>query len=422
MPNETKKLNGRLRRYGVRALLVAGLAALLLVALRPAPLLIDAELVDVGPVVQSIEEEGRTRVAARYRLSAPLAAESRRLILQPGDRVTAGQPLVVLDPLAAPALDAREIAAAVARRDGAAEALAAAEKEREAVGAEARLAAAELERGRQLATGGGIAAAELERLLAAAERGAALERAAAHRVRLARHELTLAGTALAYAGERDGAAAGTIQLRSPVDGVVLRRHFESARVVTPGEALIEIADPASLEVEVDLLSTDAVRLAPGLRVLLERWGEERVLEGRVRLVEPGGFTRVSALGVEEQRVLVIVDLTSPPEQWQRLGDAYRVNARFILWEAAEVVRVPVSALFRSGAAAIGEGAAAGAQPMESWAVFVLENGRARLRPVSIGRRGGRYAQVLAGLEPGAAVIVHPPRELEAGARVKRRGD
>ncbi|MFH7320153.1 efflux RND transporter periplasmic adaptor subunit [Desulfurivibrio sp. D14AmB] len=405
------------RRHLAKILLAAGLLLLLLIALRPTPLLVDSETVDIGPVVRTIEEEGKTRVAARFLLSAPLAAEARRITHAPGDPVAAGETVAVLDALAAPALDAREIAAARARVEGAAAALEATERERQALAAGAKLAAEELKRSRQLADSGLIAASELDAATAEAERSAALERSAAHRVRVARYELEAARTVLAYAGERD-AAAGRVEIKSPVEGVVLRRYFESARVVTPGEPIIEIADPASLEIEADLLSADAVRLEPGMRVLLERWGADDPLEGRVRLIEPGGFTRVSALGVEEQRVLVIVDLISPREQWQRLGDAYRVNARFILWEAAEIIRVPAGALFRHRPPG-GEQANREAPP--AWAVFVLVNGRARLRPVQIGERGGRYAQVLAGLDPGETVIIHPPRDLEEGDRVRRRG-
>lgn len=406
------------RRHLAKILLATGLLILLLVALRPTPLLVDSETVDIGRVARTIEEEGKTRVAARFLLSAPLAAEARRISHAPGDRVEEGETVAVLDALAAPVLDAREIAAARARVEGAVAAVAAAERDRQALQSGARLAAEELKRSRQLADSGLISASELETAAAEAERSTALERSAAHRVRVARYELEAARTVLAYAGERDAAATGRIELKSPVDGVVLRRYFESARVVAAGEPIIEIADPASLEVEVDLLSADAVRLEPGMRVLLERWGADDPLEGRVRLIEPGGFTRVSALGVEEQRVLVIVDLISPRDQWQRLGDAYRVNSRFILWEAAEVIRVPAGALFRHRPQG-GEQANREAPP--AWAVFVLENGRARLRQVQIGERGGRYAQVLDGLTPGATVIIHPPRELEEGDRVRRRG-
>lgn len=236
-------------------------------------------------------------------------------------------------------------------------------------------------------------------------RAAALERSAGFRVQTARHELEAARTFLAFAGAQDPAASGRIELRATVAGEILRRQFESSRVVQPGEAILEIGDASALEVEVDVLSADAVRIAPGMRVLFERWGKPEPLEGRVRRIEPGGFTKVTALGVEEQRVLAIADFAAPKELWVRLGDAYRVNARFVLWEAEDVLRVPTSALFRQE---------------QGWAVFTVAGGRARMRPVETGERGGRFTRVVSGLEEGEAVIVHPPREVEAGTRVRTR--
>lgn len=193
-------------------------------------------------------------------------------------------------------------------------------------------------------------------------------------------------------------------LSAPVAGVLLRRHFESARPVQAGEPLLEIGDPGRLEVEVDVLSADAVRLREGMAVELLRWGEPQPLAGQVRRIEPAGFTKFSALGVEEQRVWVMVALTSPPGQWRRLGDAYRVNARFVLDQAVDVVRVPTSALFREG---------------DGQAVFRVEGSRARLRPVGTGLQGGGFTQVLSGLAAGDAVVVHPDRSLADGDRIRR---
>ena len=194
-------------------------------------------------------------------------------------------------------------------------------------------------------------------------------------------------------------------VRAPTAGRVLKVFHESEGVVDAGAPLLEVGDPRALEVEVDVLSEDAVRIQPGMRVLFERWGGPLPLEGRVRVVEPVGFTKVSALGVEEQRVLVIADIVSDVRQWERLGDGYRVEARFLLWEGEGVLQVPATAVF----------------PVDGgWAVFVLEDGRARRRAVTVGHRNGVAAEVLDGLVAGDPVVVHPDRGLEDGARVTVR--
>ena len=251
-----------------------------------------------------------------------------------------------------------------------------------------------------------------------ADAALARHRSALFRVKTAQHDLAAARTALAFAGGQDPGATGRIELTSPVAGRVLTRHFQSATVVQPGDPILEIGDPAGLEVEVDVLSADAVRLEPGMRVLLERWGRPDPLEAVVRRIEPVGFTKISALGVEEQRVLVIADLTSSRENWARLGHGYRVNARFILWEEREALRVPASALFRHGAG--DSGTSEGLGDDLEWAVFLAEQGRAVLRPVDVGRWGGIAAEVLSGLTAGDVVIVHPDRKLEHGMRVTVR--
>ncbi|WP_157861445.1 efflux RND transporter periplasmic adaptor subunit [Desulfurivibrio alkaliphilus] len=407
-----------LRRYYGTILTVLVILLLLALALRPTPLLVDRERVSRGYMEQVIEEEGRTRVAASYLLSAPLAVEARRLELEPGDRVRAGEVVVRLEAPVAPPLDARQLAEAKARVEAARAVVEVARREQEALAAAAQLAVAELERSRRLAAEQLISPSELENMIAEASRQQALERAAGFRLQTARHEMESARSALAYAGERD-AAGKVIELVSPVDGLILRRHFISGRMLAAGEPIVEIGDTASLEVEVDVLSADAVRLEPGMKVWFTRWGREEALAGRVRRIEPGGFTKVSALGVEEQRVLVIADFTDPHEQWQRLGDAYRVNARFVLWEAEDVLRLPTAAAFRLPARQDGS-ARADRSGQENWAVFTVDNGRARLRQVELGRRGGHYYQLLEGLQEGDKVIVHPPRELEDGTRIRLR--
>lgn len=393
------------RRYLPTILIVLLLATLLFFSFRASPILVDGEQVSQGPMAMTIEEEGRTRVVNRYVLYAPMLSQIRRIELQAGDRVEKGEVVAVLDALAVPPLDARAMAEAGSRVAGGRAAMAAAEREKEAAAALARLAEAELRRLRQLAAENLIAPRDLDAAEAEARRATALERSATFRVQTARHEMEAAQTALRYVGAQDPAASGRVELRAPVAGEVLRRFFESSRVVQAGEAILEIGDSTELEVEVDVLSADAVRIEPGMRVLFERWGGGESLAGEVRRIEPGGFTKVSALGVEEQRVLVIVDFISPRQEWARLGDAYRVNASFVLWEAPDAVRVPSSALFRRE---------------EGWAVFIVANGRARLRPVEIGERGGRFTRLVSGLEKGETVIVHPPREVAEGTRLRLR--
>ena len=223
---------------------------------------------------------------------------------------------------------------------------------------------------------------------------------------VARFELEAARTALEHsAAQPAGSGAEIVAIISPVNGLVLALQRESEGVVTPAQPLLEIGDPGALEVIVDLLSTDAVKVAPGTRVLFERWGGKDVLEGQVRIVEPTGFTKISALGVEEQRVWVVIDLTSPPHAWQRLGDGYRVEASFILWEGSDILQIPSSALYRHA----GE-----------WAVFVIRNGKAERRTVTLGKRSALRSQILSGLEEGETVILHPDENVEPGTRVRER--
>jgi HlyD family secretion protein len=391
----------RVLRYLLVAAVVAALAALVL---WPKSQLVDAARVDRGRVAETVDAEGRTRVRDRYVITAPIAATARRLALQPGDRVRAGQVLVVLEPVATPALDARSRAEARSRVDAAEDRLAAVREDARAADVAARQAAAEAARMRTLAADRLVATETAERAATANQRARREAAGARALVATAEHDLQ-AAQAVLRVGSRNGGRDAFLELTAPADGVVLRRNYESAKPVQPGEALLELGDPQGLEVEVDVLSTDAVRLRPGMPVALLRWGEARPLAGRVQRIEPGGFTKVSALGVEEQRVWVIVALTSPRAQWAHLGEAYRVNARFVLRAVDGALRVPLSAVFRH----------AGGD-----AVFRLSERRAVLTPVRIGVQGGGFAQVLDGLSAGDTVIVHPDRALDDGDRVRLR--
>ncbi|RRQ21527.1 efflux RND transporter periplasmic adaptor subunit [Thiohalobacter thiocyanaticus] len=390
------KLNARL---GI-LLLGLVLAAALVWGFMPRPVPVEPAGVTRGPLTVTVEEEGRTRVRERYLISAPVSGYLRRITLEPGDAVAADQPLAVIEPRRADALDPRSRARAEAGVKGTEAALAAAREEQRSAAAQAALADQALERARRLHRAGDLSDDALDRAEAEAVRSRALNAAAQHSVEVARFELETARAALA---SYDAAPTGeSFTLTAPIDGRVLKRLRESAGPVQAGEPLLELGDPARLEVVVELLSTQAVQIAPGTRVSLERWGGETDLEGVVRVVEPAGFTKISALGVEEQRVLVIIDFRSPSEQWQRLGDAYRVEARFRVWEGEDVLQIPASALFRHNG---------------GWGVFRIASGRAQLTPVEVGQRAGLTAQILSGLEPGEQVISHPDDQISDGVRV-----
>jgi len=369
----------------------------------PRPVGVDIVAVDYGPMTVTVEEEGRTRVVDRFVISAPVAGYLRRMTLDVGDSVTQGQVVASLEPLRAQVLDPRSRAQAEARVSAAQASLESARQQVSAAQAEARLAQTEYERRRTLRADGRISQEELEMAETRSRQAQANLRSAEFAVDVARFELEAARTALQYSAAENGdTLAETVALRAPVDGRVLTLHRESEGVVAAGQALLELGDPGTLEVAVDVLSADAVRIQPGTAVVFERWGGAP-LHGEVRTIEPVGFTKISALGVEEQRVLVIADLTSPREEWERLGDGYRVEASFILWADDHVLQVPSSALFRHDS---------------QWAVYVVDEGRARLRAVELGRRTGLRAQVLAGLRPGETVIVHPDDRIGDGVRVQ----
>lgn len=392
----------RLLRYSVFALVLAALAWL---ALRPVPVPVDTVAVERGAVTDSVEAEGRTRLVDRYLITSPIAAQARRQQLEVGDAVAVDQVLVVLDPLPAPALDPRSRAEAQARAEAAQSRLRGAEQDLASALAAATQAAQDLERAESLATRELVARDAVEHARTLRERAAREAESARFRRATAAHELEAARAALAL-GSRARSDEPALELTAPVDGVVLRRHFESSRPVQAGEPLIEIGDPAAMEVEVDVLSADAVRLRDGMPVQLQRWGDAEPLQGRVRRVEPAGFTKVSALGVEEQRVWVIVEITSERERWLRLGDAYRVNARFEIERREPVLRVPGSALFRGD-----DG---------GWAVFRVDGGRAVHTPVVPGLQGDGYSEITEGLSEGERVVVHPDRALADGRRVRQR--
>lgn len=394
----------------VGLLLVAGILVAGLWAFAPRPLPVESAVASRGSFETVIEEDAKTRVRDRYTMSAPLAGHLQRIRLRPGDVLEADTVAAVLTPMPAPLLDARSLREQEARV-GAAEAILTRTETRIA---RARIAVqqahADLQRSERLVGAKLVPAADLERLrlaLEAAQRE--LDSAAAER-HVAEHELEQARAALASVRTPTADGMTTpFELRTPVTGRVLRVLQESEGSVAAGTPLLEIGDLTAIEVVAELLTTDALRTPLGAPVRIEGWGGEQALEGRVSRIEPAAYTKVSALGVEEQRVRVLIDILSPAEQRPSLGDGFRVSVAIITQALDAVLCVPVSAVFPAPAGGSGE-----------LAVFRLEQGRARLVPIKVGARNAREAWITEGLSEGDRVIVYPGDAISDGMRVTER--
>ena len=345
----------------------------------------------------AVEEEGRTRARDRYVVAAPVTGRLQRIDMREGDAVGAGDVLARLTPAPedarARAVTRAQLDAAEARRQQLA---AEAERARDAA-AQARR---EAERREELAAAGALSQEQMEQARLQASTASRAAEAAAAAVDAATADVRAMRATLEGSDPAGGGPA--VPVTAPSAGRVLRVLEESERVVPAGTPLLEIAGASGLEVVVDVLSADAVRIASGDPVLVNEWGGERTLRGHVRMVEPAAFTEVSALGVEEQRVNVIVDLVDLPAE---LGAGFRVEAAVVVWEGADVPTVPTSALF---------------QRQDAWHLFAVEGGRARLRRVELGQRSADAAQVLGGVEVGEEVIVFPSSEVRDGVRVEHR--
>lgn len=385
----------------------AALVAVLAWAFAPRPIEVEVAAASLGPFERTTDEDGRTRLRDRYVVSAPLAGRLSRITLREGDLLEVNTPIATLTPALSPLLDERTASELRARVD-------AAQAMVKRAGSRIGLAQVSLEQARnnlrrseELATQGYVSATKLEtdRL---ALRAAQREYEAAEEDRhVAKHDLTQARAALTAIREPSTGAARAFVVRSPIAGTVLRVTQTSEAMVGLGAPLVEVGDTRRLEVLAELLTSDALQTPPGTPVRIERWGGDTVLQGKVRLVEPAAFTKVSALGVEEQRVNVLIELTSPAEQWQALGDGFRVSVRLVVQRVDDALRVPVSAVFpRPGQAGM--------------AVFTIEGGRARLVPVEVGARNGVDAWIRSGLAAQTRVIVYPPSSVTEGARVKAR--
>ena len=389
-------------------LIVAAAAAGFYFAFQPQPIEADFAEVTRGPLRVTLDEEGETRVRDRYMVSAPLLGKVLRIDLEPGDTVRANRTLVArFLPTSPDFLDQRALAEAEARVKTNEAAVKRARVDLDKAKAEHRHAVEELDRNQKLHRDGLLAENRLQVVRLRSETAEEAVRAAESAITVAEAELATSRTSLIRAGSASASTDSVIEIKAPVSGVVLQRLRESAAVVPAGEPLLEIADPEKLEIVSDMLSTDAVRIRPGFRVLIEQWGGDRALVGKVRRVEPFGFTKISALGVEEQRVNVIVDFEDVREAWEALGDGYRVEIRVVVWEESDVLKVPSSSLFRNG---------------EDWAVYLVGDlGIVSVRNVEIGQRNAREAQVLSGLQSGDLLIAYPGDEIAEGVEVVSRG-
>lgn len=388
---------------------VCGVAALAAYALWPRPIEVDLATASEGPLAVTVDEDGRTRVRDRYVVSAPLAGQMARIELEPGDAVVAGQTLLTtIQPVDPSLLDERTRREAEARLRAATAAIDQANS-RIAEAREAHESAQhEFERAKMLVKTKAVTQAEFDLFEHAERRTAQAVRSAEFALQVAQFERELAQAALLRTKSAGGSATPVderLDIRAPITGRILRRMQESARVVEPGLPLVELGDTNQMEIEIDVLSSDAALIRPRAKVLLEEWGGSQPLAARVRLVEPAGFLKISSLGVEEQRVNIIADFTGPPETRAALGDAYRVEARIVVWESPRVLKIPAGCLFRVRG---------------QWAVYVANNRAVRLRRVEVGHNSGLEAEILRGLVVGEQVIVHPSDKLADGSKITPR--
>jgi HlyD family secretion protein len=380
---------------------VAGVGALIAVAMWPRAIAVDTAVVRRGSIEVTLDEDGQTRVRDRFVVAAPVTGEVRRISLRPGDRVTRGADVASLRPAVTSPLDARTRAEATAALEAAEAALGRATTEIGRARTARDRAAQQVGRTRTLAQAGAVSREELEARQTELDLAEAAVRAAEFARAQAEHEVAAARARLAPAGQTTGA---DVRVVAPISGVVLRRYRESQSVVPAGEPLMEIGDPTAIEIVADFLSADAVRIRPGQAVRIEQWGGDP-LRGRVRRVEPSGFTRVSALGVEEQRVNVLIDFDAPPDALAAIRDNFRVEVRVIVAEHQGILTLPLGSLFRR---------------QEAWAVYAVVDGRAALRTVDVGARSRTDAEVVSGLDEGAVVVLYPPDTLSDGVRVNVR--
>lgn len=391
---------------------ITGIIVLLAVAawwmLRPQPVAVDLAKVSRGSLQLTVRDDGRTRIREKYTVSSPVAGRLIRIDLKPGDAVFAGETILgIIEPTDPSLLDPRSLAEAKAREKAAEARVAQVAPRQQHAQQKLNFAETELERIRKLSASGSVSQQDLEEVLLAWDAAQAEHAEAAFAKEIAEYELRMARAVLIHTGqsaEYPDSDAFRFPIQTPISGKVLRVMQESATIVQAGAPLLELGDPADLEMEVDVLSTDAVKVRPGAKVAIEHWGGESSLSGRVRLIEPSAFTKVSALGIEEQRVNVIIDFDRSVDL-SAFGDGYRVEASIVVWEGEDVLKVPIGALFRHE---------------NDWAVFVQENDKAVRKMVQIGHRNDFEAEILAGVQEGDSVVVHPGDRVSDGTRLRQR--
>lgn len=376
--------------------------------LRPAAVGVDLGVVARGPLEVTVDDEAKTRIRHVYTVSAPLAGKVLRTPYHVGDPVTANETIVSVMQPSSPAFhDARTHQELVAALSAADAAVTLAEAEIRRIDAALTLARNDLKRARPLAQGGTISQATLDKATMAVETNEAALASAKAQLLVRRNERA---SVAARVGNPSGTNVATadadccIQIPAPVTGQILKLTQESEAVVPTGAPLVDIGDPADLEIVAELLSTDAVQIKPGASVRIDGWGG-LPLQGRVSRVEPAGFLKVSALGIEEQRVRTIIDFTDAAEAWKQLGHDYRVIVHVVTSSGADVLTVPVSALFRAG---------------DDWAVFTAKDGRARTTIIKVSQRNSRLAEITSGLAEGDKVVLHPSDRISNGTRVQQR--
>jgi HlyD family secretion protein len=395
------RITGRHIAIAAGLLAAAAATAWLLI---PAPVAVETAAVTKGRFVATVDEDGKTRVRDRYVVAAPLAGRLSRIRFKVGDQVRVDDAVATITPSPAPLMDVRT-RREVEERLGTAEAnLERAKAVVERARAQSDQSNTDLTRTRTLAQQGAATTQALERAELAVRLADRDLRAAEFQDHAAEHEISQLRALLARYGS-DSAQPESWNVASPVAGVVLKVAQESETIVQPGAPLLDVGDARDLEVVVDVLSTDAVEIRAGADVAIHHWGGAGNLKGRVRRVEPAAFTKISTLGVEEQRVNVLIDILSPPEQWTRLGDAYQVDVQITVFARDDATIVPSGALFRHG---------------ESWSVYVAKDGRAELRQLELLRRSGRLAAIASGLTPGEEVIVYPSDRVASGLRIVQR--
>ena len=383
----------------ILAILIAGVMAML-----PQPVDVELATAVEAPLRVSVQEDGKTRIREKYIVSTPVSGRLTRIDLQPGDDVVYQQTLLaVILPSEPEMLDARDEAQAKARVQSAEAAVKRADSGTSQAAINFDLAKSKFDRAKKLSPQKVISENEFDTAEAEFLASELAIQAAKFDSEIARFELEMARAA-AQQFEPDEVRGGVkpFEIFSPIEGKVLRVFQESSTVVTSGTPLIELGDPGNLEIEIDVLSTDAVRIKPGADLTIDHWGGEQALQGKVRVIEPAAFTKISSLGVEEQRVNIIADFDEPKERLASLGDGYRVEAKITVAEAARVLQVPNSSLFRY---------------QRKWHVFMVQDNRAVLVPVEIGLQNDSHTQILSGLDPGSQVIVYPNDKIESGTGV-----